>query len=525
MNNRKLYKMKNPKVLTMLLFSGILLLSSCVKEDDLEQTDPNVDTSVSFWEDDQDALLGVNSVYGSLLTDGTYMRSTPILLDLKGDDSRSMSPWASMYNVGRFNTSIGDPAIYGWAYETYYQGIYRANQVLENVPEIEMEDQALKDRIIGQAHFLRGLYLFHAVNLFRNVPVPLTTEIYHEQRTPDVAWAQVMEDFRIASEMLPLNYEDVTGLDEGQVGRATKGAALAYLGKAQLFNQDFDTARETFKSVIDLGVYSLVDDYQDNFTLQNENNSESIFEVQFSREAGGVDLGWGGEPAAAWGKTSARAITYAPRAFGFTDAQPTWTLFEEFMKEKTVDGEDDPRLNVTIAWNDPNGYSLYGNEFSEFYAASPADLNDIFINKYQNSGGDRTDEYDWRSGINERIFRYADLLLMYAETLNETGDTNLVYDYVQMVRDRVNLPDLRSVKPNMSKQEMHEQIAHERFLELALEGHRFDDLRRWGWVTSRLDWLIERDPEFQTFQPGREYFPIPQVEVDNNPRTQQNPGY
>ena len=517
--------MKNLKSFYPLFMAGLLLLSGCVKEEDLVQSDPNVETTESFWQNDQDALLGVNAVYGSLLTDGTYMRSTPLLLDLKGDDSRSQSPWGSMYNVGRFNSSAADPAIYGWAFETYYQGIYRANQVLEKVPEIEMEDEAFKERILGQAYFLRGLFLFHAVNLFRNVPVPTSTEIYHDQESPEVAWAQVMQDFETAAELLPISYNDVGGADAGQEGRATKGAAIAYLAKAQMFTGDIEGAKTNFKKVIDLGVYSLVPDYKDNFTKDNENNSESIFEIQFSREAGGVDLGWGGAPASGWGKTSARAITYAPRGFGWTDVQPTQTLFEEYMKEKTVDGENDPRLNVTIAWNDPDGYTLYGRDFAEVYANNPSDLNALFVNKYQNSYGDRADEFDWRSGINERIYRYADLLLMYAEVLNETGETDAAYDYVQMVRDRVNLPDLRDVKPNMTQQEMFEQIAHERYLELALEGHRFDDIRRWGWLDTRLDWLQERDPEFETYSDGREYFPIPQVEVDNNPGAEQNPGY
>lgn len=517
--------MKNQMSLYAVLFSGILLLNGCVKEDDLFQADPNVTTTASFWADEHDALLGLNSVYGSLLTDGTYMRSTPLLLDLKGDDTRSMSPWPSMYNVGRFNSSVADAAIYGWAYETYYQGIYRANQVLENVPDIEFENADFKERILGQAYFLRGLYFFHAVNLFGNVPLPTSTDIYHEQRTAEEGWEQVMSDFERAAEMLPVNYDGLAGPDAGQKGRATRGAAIAYLGKAHLFNQNFSEARDYFKQVIDLGEYALVSNYRDNFTLENENNSESIFEVQFSREVGGVDLGWGGPPQAAWGKTSARAITYGPRGFGWTDVQPTWTLFEEFQEEKTVDGETDPRLNATIAWNDPEGFELYGQDFSEYYANNPADLNDLFVNKYQNSSGDRPDEFDWRSGINERIMRYADLLLMYAETLNETGDTDLAYDYVQMVRDRVNLPDLKTIKPNMTQQEMFEQIAHERYLELALEGHRFDDIRRWGWLDTRLDWLTERDPEFETYQPGRELFPIPQHEVDNNPGTEQNPGY
>jgi hypothetical protein len=505
-----------------------LLLSGCVKDEDLVQADPNVKTEVSFWKTDEDALLGVNSIYGSLLPDGGYMRCTPILLDGRSDSERSNSPWASMANVGRFNSSIADAAIYGWAFETYYQGIYRANQVLQHVPEIEMEDQALKDRILGQAYFMRGLFFFHAVNLFKNVPLPLdNSSPYHVQQTQEEGWAQVKADLQMAADLLPVSYDNVTGLDAGQKGRATKGAALGFLGKAYLFTHDFANAKTTFEAVMNLGVYSLMPNYKDNFTTANENNAESVFEVQFSRDAGGVDLGWGGAPASGWGKTTARAITYAPRGFGWTDMQPTWALFDEFHEELTEGGEVDPRLDATIFYNKPGGMMLYGHDFATFYAASPTDLNDLFCAKYQNSGGEFADEFDWRSGINDRILRYADILMMYAECLNETGSTNAAYDYIQMVRGRVNLPDLETVKPNMTQAQMREQIAHERFLEFALEGHRFDDIRRWGWLEdpAKLEWLKSRDAEFNTYAPGREYFPIPQLEMDNNPGTAQNAGY
>jgi hypothetical protein len=148
-------------------FSLAIVTTSCVKDEDLVQVDPNNNAVDSFWKTDQDAVKGVNAAYGSLLTDGTYMRSTPLLLDLKGDDTRSNSPWGAMYNVGKFNSNVSDAAIYGWAFETYYQGIYRANQVLENVPNIAISDATLKNRILGEAHFLRGLFLFHAVNMFK----------------------------------------------------------------------------------------------------------------------------------------------------------------------------------------------------------------------------------------------------------------------------------------------------------------------------------------------------------------------
>ncbi|WP_431243597.1 RagB/SusD family nutrient uptake outer membrane protein [Flavobacterium sp. P21] len=508
-------------------FSLALVTTSRVDNEDLNQVDPNVETAGSFWKTDQDAIEGVNAAYGSLLTDGTYMRSTPLLLDLKGDDTRSNSPWGAMYNVGRFNSNPTDPAIYGWAFETYYQGIYRANQVLTNVPEIQFEDATLKNRILGQAYFLRGLYFFHAVNMFKNVPLPTEIKLYTPQKTEAEGWAQVIADFKVAAELLPTSYDGITGIDKGQKGRATKGAALGYLGKAYLFTKDFANAKTTFKQVIDLGVYSLVSNYRDNFTTANENNSESLFEVQFSRDAGGVDLGWGGAPASGWGKTSARAITYAPRAFGWTDVQPSWALFNEYQQEKTKTNAVDPRLDATIFYNKPGGMQLYGKDFATFYATSPADLNDLFCRKYQNSDGQFADEYDWRSGINERLLRYADILLMYAECLNETGDTPGAYTYIQMVRNRVNLPDLATAKPGMNQAQMRDQIGHERFLEFPLEGHRFDDIRRWGWLqdATKLAWLKSRDAEFNSYAPGREYFPIPQLEMDNNPGTKQNDSY
>lgn len=514
-------KFINIKYIAIFLSLSVVV-SSCVNEEDLIQVDPNNKAADSFWKTDNDALLGVNAVYGSLLTDGTYMRSTPLLLDLKGDDTRSNSPWPAMANVGKFNSNVSDAAIYGWAYETYYQGIFRANQVLANVPAINFENAELKNTILGQAYFLRGLYLFHAVNMFKNVPVPTELAAIYPQKTEAEGWAQVIADFKMAAELLPKVYTDVK-----DKGRATKGAALGYLGKAYLFTKDFTNARDTFKEVIDLQIYSLVSNYRDNFTETNENNSESLFEVQFSREAGGVDLGWGGAPASGWGKTSARAITYGPRGFGFTDVQPTRILFNEYHEELTTSGAIDPRLDATMFYNKPGGMQLYGQDFATKYASNTADLNDLFCRKYQNSDGQKVDEFDWRSGINERLLRYADILLMYAECLNETNNTAGAYPYIQMVRNRVGLPDLATVKPGMTKEQMREQIGHERFLEFPLEGHRFDDIRRWGWLQDpvKLAWLKSRDTEFNSYAAGREFFPIPQLERDNNPGTIQNDSY
>ena len=519
----------------LIIAIGSFSLFGCSKQ--LEQVNPNAQTSASFWKTQDDAIAGINAAYSSLLPDGGYMRCTPLMMDTRGDDAKSNSPWDQMYNCGKFALNSGNIAIYGWTYETFYQGILRSNQVLDNVPSIDM-DAALKDRIIGQAHFMRGLYYYHLVNFFGRVPlvlnVPQINGFSVPQASVEEGWNQVISDFQAAAEKLPVKYSDVNGPDKNDLGRATKGAALAFLGKAYLFKPtpDFNAAATQFKAVIDLGIYSLVPNYNHNFLETTENNAESIFEVQFSRDAGGSELGWGGAPQPGWGKTSARAITYGPRAFGWTDVQPTRSVFDEFHQEQTTDSKVDPRLLVTIFYNDILDTHLpstpmYTTTFQAKYAANAADLNDLFCKKYQNYGGGQADEYDWRSGINERIMRYADVLLMYAECLNEQNKTSEAYAFIQQVRNRVGLPNLATIRPNMTQAQMRDQLAHERLLEFCLEGHRFDDVRRWGWLkdATKLATLKARDPEFNSYAAGREYFPIPQREIDLNPGYTQNTGY
>lgn len=504
-----------------------ILVSGCGKK--LDQVNPNAQTSGTFWETSNDAVQGINAAYAPLLLDGTYMRFTPILLDVRGDDIRSNSPWTAISGVGKFAIGTGNADGYGWAFDEYYEGVFRCNQVLDNVPNINMDNE-LKNRVLGQAYFLRGLYFFHLVNMFGNVALPTSTpqskaDFYGKQTTQTEGWQQVISDLTAAAALLPVSYKDLSGADANQLGRATKGAALGYLGKAYLFTKQYQDAANELKKVIDLGVYQLMPDYKDNFTESKENNAESIFEVQFSTTAGGTDLGWQGIPTSTWAKTSARAITYGAPNFGWTDVQPTMSVFNEFLQEKTVDGATDPRLDATIFYNKP-GEMIYGQPFAQVYANSSY-LNDIFCRKYQNGDGNKANEYDWKSGINERLMRYSDILLMYAECLNELDQTAQAATYIQQVRTRAKLPDITVTMAALTKEQMRERLSHERLLEFCLEGHRFDDLRRWGWLqdASKLDQLKSRDPEFNNYKAGKELYPIPQGEIDNNPGFKQNPSY
>ena len=130
--------MKNIKLQNIVFFAGLMLLSgACEKQ--LEQTNPNAQTSATFWQNQDDALKGVNAAYLTLAIDGGYMRSTNLLLDNRGDDLKSNSPWDQMYNTGKFALNAGNDAIYGWAYGAYYEGVSKANLVLDNVPKIPMD--------------------------------------------------------------------------------------------------------------------------------------------------------------------------------------------------------------------------------------------------------------------------------------------------------------------------------------------------------------------------------------------------
>lgn len=509
--------MKTVKYITLLGLT-LLLFFGC-SEDWLDLKNPNAQTTDTFWKTETDIEKGVNAAYRSLNFDGTFMRFAQCALDFRGDDCWSPSPWDVLSNTGSFRLA-NNTIMQQWLWIAFYGVVYRANQVLAHVDNVQFSSSAKKDQFKGEALFLRGLGYYYLVTFFNNIPLILrpyekSEDFFPSQAKPEEVWAQIYKDFDDASKLLPVSY---TGKD---IGRATKGAALAFLGKCYLFNHDFTNADAKFKSVIDLGIYDLMPNYGDNFTEEFENNIESIFEIQFERNVGGTALNWVGQPSADGSLTTARAITFAPTPFGWGDAAPTQWIVNEFKVESTIDGKDDPRLRASIFYS---GDTLYGQLFDVVYATNP---NKLGCKKYTNYKSGRPDEKDWRSGINERLMRYADVLLMYAETQNELDHRDVAAHYIQMVRDRVRLPDREAEFAAYTKEQLRDQLAHERALEFVLEGHRFDDIRRWGWLNdpAKVAMLKTHDSEFNGYTAGREYFSIPQAEIETNPNLKQNPGY
>jgi hypothetical protein len=519
------------KIYNLLIIAlSLTLLTGC--DDDLVLLNPNSQTAETFWLTQEHAMEGTNAIYNSLLIDGYYMRMTPALTDGRGDDFQGDSPWPDLMQVANF-TILPTSGPVQWTWSAYYQAVFRANQVLTHVPDIEM-DENLKQRVLGQAYFLRGLAYFNLTTTFQKVPLILTVaqseeEYYPATATEEAIWAQIISDFKNAQSLLPVDYNSVSGPDQGQVGRATKGAATGFLGKSYLYTgKDWGLAATEFQKLIEgpeVNIYNLTSNYRDNFSPFVENNSESLFEVQFATpdQVGGTVKNYGGEPSSSWMQVSSIGHTYAQDGYGYSDFLPTRWIYDEFKLEKTVSGGIDPRLLSTIASYEPteNSTTVYGG------TPWPHAQDAIYPRKYTHDGFGLTSESQGSvelSDINYRLMRYADVLLMYAESLNEQGQTEEAYSYIQLVRDRANLPDLATVRPGMSQEQMRDQIAHERVLELSVESIRIHDIIRWGWLydSEKLAELKQHDSDFNYWVAGKEYLPIPQSELDVNPNLEPN---
>jgi hypothetical protein len=386
-------------------------------------------------------------------------------------------------------------------------------------------DAALKTRVIAEAKFLRGLFYFH-LTLYFGRPVlilePSQPTMQPANATPALAWEQVAADFTAAAADLPTSYG---GQD---LGRATKGAAYAMLGKTYLQQNRHQEAVDAFAWLVTgpgAGIYDLTDDYRDNFIISRENNEESVFEIQYALrddENSDNDTDEGARP----NPGASIAKFYAPGGGpGFQDGAARRWVIDTFMVEETALGERDPRLAATFLFDSthiggPNFTMIYGQTHASRYGTG-GDSKKVWYRKLLNDHW--RDFESFNSPNNYRMIRYADVLLMYAEALNGAGQTAAAYQYVDRVRERVGMLPLSVTRPNLSQANFLLQLKHERIVELSGENWRFADLQRWGDLSTA---LAVRDPEFVNFQTGKhEWYPIPQSDIDLNPNMTQNPGY
>ncbi len=515
----KIYK----KIFFALAFS-LFAITSC-NEDLLEVQDQNRLNPDVFWRSGDDAQRAVIGAYSPLVGVHSWGRMM-ILHTVYRSDATNPIPFQGV-TTDAANFSI-EPTFgrLQEAWGEFWKTILRANTLLVQVPNIE--DSTFSDternQILGEAHFLRAFQYFYLVTMFRNVPLitePAATiaEIKNPPAEPEVIWQQIISDLKMAQSLLPEQW------DEDNLGRATWGAATGLLGKTHLYRSGLENVDEyalaaaEFQKIMakEGSLYNLMPQHADNFGSDKENNMESLFEIQMDNNGSA----WGSDNAGS-NHTAAFESDLSPP--GFTSQSGMWVntwVKDAFLAEQTTDATIDPRAFNTIAWNE-EGVMMYENTFQE---AFPANLDAVAIRKY----------LDFRTGkdqpqfggpnasvINFRIMRYADILLMYAEAQNEAvPNSPLALEALNKVRARSSMP----LKTASDQATLRQQIRDERVLELLFEGDRYHDLLRWGMIPDVITNELKSNMGGSQYRQGREYLPIPQVEVDTNPLYPQNPGY
>jgi hypothetical protein len=516
------------KISYILGTAAILLLMQACNESLLEVENPNEPTVTTFWKTEDDAQKGINAAYSMLYKCGGWMRWLSFRYDLGADEGYSNSPWNELAEWTKFNYvnyNFWEGNNEHW--EEFYVGIFRANQVLKYVPEIPFADETKKKQILGQAQFMRALWYFQIATLWEKgtlILEPKDGNYVPSDASEAQLWKQVEDDLNdvITNSKLPETWDDAN------VGRPTYGAAKALLAKAYMQQHKYADAKTELQWLIDKEgtLYGLVDDYMDNFTHYNENNKESVFEIQFDDKNKGDD---GNNASMATGLQ--RTQFYAPGGIGWADGKARPWLVDEYKREKRTDGENDIRLYHNyyykgVAQDFPGKDPLvYGREWTWG--------DDMFIRKY--STGYFRNQEDYFAPNNFRIIRYADILLLYAECIAQTGGA--IADaaaHVDKVRQRpsvslAKLADSPFKDCLNSKEAFLKRLQMERSLELCFEGVRWMDIKRWGLLDSQdgIDELKARDVDFNNFVIGKHRrLPIPQIEVDNSAgQLTQNPPY
>ncbi|MFA4998314.1 MAG: RagB/SusD family nutrient uptake outer membrane protein, partial [Bacteroidales bacterium] len=368
-------------------------------------------------------------------------------------------------------------------WQNTYETVARANNVIAYVPGIQM-DQTLRKRLVAEAKFLRAYAYFNLINIFGEIPLKLAPQntsetIYVGLSDISTIYTQIEKDLREAGPDLPVSYDS-------DHGRVTKGAALGLLAKVALYQKKYNECLNIIQTLEDLGKYALEDNYEDLFKVGAEDSREVIFGIRYV-DNDQVSLG------------NHLNVWFAPSIEGgyYFDA-PTQVYVDAFT-EKTVDGNDDPRLDVSIG---RDGKPWFNNTV---FSASWSEATGYLVKKYNEDmipGKAKA-----QSVIPYHAIRYADILLMKAEALNETNKTQAAVTEVNKVRSRVQLSHLALASQSV----LREIIRNERRKELGFEFHRFFDLMRWGREVAE----AALAPNLKWTEP-RFYFPIPQSEIDTN---------
>ena len=541
-------------------------------------------SSGTFWKTREHADQAMAGIYSMLRNDNVF--GTVFGLDCLTDIGTGYdAPGYVDMARGTYTATTGQ-VVNKW--RNLYEGIARSNLVIQNIDKIDESemDQDLKNQYIGEAKFLRALFYFQLLDFYGAVPLYDEEVVVSEEfntmmeprSTPDQVRSFILSDLNAAIGSLPQEGEYAAVY----YGRATKGAAQALKGKVLLFNKQYSEASKLFEDVISSKKYALYPSYEDLFKPGGDASNEMVFAIQ---NIGGVGKNYGMPMTFYMGTRSSfgscwdnvtvatdfvdsyeykdgRPFDWEDWVPGFTtddaikDATFRATLTSDLTKvEKYPDAKDlllemydqrDPRMQQSLILpihGIKDGFRMPKD--CEYVIANGVNENNGFIRV--NNGWEVylwrkfVAEYNMNGAITDRahtpinfpLIRYADVLLMLAECYNEMGRLDDAVSLINQVRARVHMPGINSGPSWLeasTKEEVFERIKHERAVELAIEGHRFSDLKRWG-LLETLNGKVEKGFTGKAYYTrvvrSRDYlWPVPQQEIDMNENLlPQNPGW
>lgn len=497
--------MKYTKIMKTLRLFGIIVsltvISSC---EDFLNLAPISSSSVNgFYQTASDFEQAVNGAYANLR--GVYSYGYYLLFaDLRADNTSMMvrGGGGEQQKISFDNFSLdatNEHMLTFW--RASYVAIQRANGVLSNIDGVSF-DQAKKDQYIGESKALRAIVYFNLVRIFGGVPIVLIGDVniaesYNTPRSSvDEVYTVIINDLLDAVNLLPETY---SGSD---VGRIAKGAAQTLLGQVYLTQKKYSDAVTQFSAVINDGNYSLLTNYEDNFSGSLQGNSEAIWQVLFM--GGTADMG-SNYPNWCAPSGSDGILTGAGGAYGFN--QPTLDIYNAYEA-----GDLRRDASIGLGYTDRDGIYI------------PAKYIKLYVN-HDDGDGYLDSDCDWN------IFRYAHVYLMCAEALNEVnnGPTAAAYQYINLVRRRAGFTTDLS---GLSQSAFRDAVYQEERLEVAFEGHRWFDLLRTDRAISVMNSKLGNDPATtvgpsEAINANQLLYPIPAnvIATSSAGTITQNPGY
>jgi tetratricopeptide (TPR) repeat protein len=493
-------KMKFTKIGLLLLLS--LSLVQC-SDDFLDKTQPDTINTGNYPTNAEELVTLVNGAYQPLQWPKLYnlrIWTTDIfagnsLVGAGGGEDGIETTSLANFVANSANEGVLD------LWRGPWPGILRSNIVISVAPGLNI-DETIKNRSLGEAYFLRAQYYFVLVRFFGDVPLitqpqSSSSNLYPSRTPANEVYEQIISDLERAVELLPVK-QDYADADKG---RASKGTAVGMLAKVHLTRGNWQEVVNLTTQLQSMG-YSLNANYADNFRMETENSNESLFEVQYAANAG-YDF-WSNENQSSWASTfmGPRSSGLVAGAYGWN--QPT----QEFVNQYEP---GDNRKDVTILYEGAPAFD--GQQYSASWSFTGYNVRKFLVPLSVSPSFDN-------SPLNFPVLRYADVLLMRAEALNELGQTASAEAPLNEVRNRAGLGDIQS---GLSQSDFRNAVLKERRLELAFEGQRWFDLIRVNNGQYGLNFLHSIGKT--NADEHHLLLPIPQIERDRNPNLTQNPGY